>query len=243
MIVLNYHELTEGELGDNWTLSKSRFEADLQLFGKNLITPDAFFGHCKDPHYDHNEGVLLTFDDASLSDYTQIYEIHMAEGNIPGFISFVPTEYVDRPGRMTWRMIREMSLNGVTIGSHGMSHVDLTALSDAELICELVNSRTILEERLGMPITFFAFPFGRFSSRVCNAALTAGYTHLFTIQLGYHRGFESFLYSRLCVSKNMDRNYMESHLSDPNAARSIAWKVSSRLGLYQSIMRRRFRAK
>jgi peptidoglycan/xylan/chitin deacetylase (PgdA/CDA1 family) len=122
-----------------------------------------------------------------------------------------------------------------------MAHVDLTAVSDIELDRELAVSKSMLEDRLAQPVTLFAFPYGRFSRRVWNAALKAGYTHLFTIQLGYHRSFESFLYSRLCLTNDMDAHYINRHLLDPNAMRGLAWRISTNMGLYGQLMRWRYR--
>jgi peptidoglycan/xylan/chitin deacetylase (PgdA/CDA1 family) len=122
-----------------------------------------------------------------------------------------------------------------------MSHADLTTLSDFELDRELAMSKSTLEDRLGKPVTLFAFPYGRFSRRVWEAALKAGYTHLFTIQLGKHRGFEPFLYSRLCLTNNMDAEHIYRHLLDPDARRGLPWRVSTKLGLYRRLMRFRYR--
>jgi peptidoglycan/xylan/chitin deacetylase (PgdA/CDA1 family) len=142
---------------------------------------------------------------------------------------------------MNWAMIEELGRGGVAIGSHGMTHVDLTIVSDVELDRELTVSRSMLEDRLGQQVTHFAFPYGRFSRRVWDAALKAGYTHLFTIQLGYHPGFEPFIYSRLCLTNNMDTEYMRQHLLDPDAVRGFAWRISTKLGLYSQLMRWRYR--
>jgi len=162
-------------------------------------------------------------------------------GRIPGFMSFIPVDFVGSPGRMNWDMIKELSRSGVTIGSHGLAHVDLTTVSDVELDRELTVSRSLLEDYLGQQVTLFAFPYGRFSRRVWDAALKVGYTHLFTIQLGDHRGFESFLYSRLCLTNNMDTEYMHRHLLDPDATRGFAWRITTNLGLYRQLMRWRYR--
>ncbi|RYH48943.1 MAG: polysaccharide deacetylase family protein, partial [Alcaligenaceae bacterium] len=214
---------------------------DLALYADKLISPQAFLGCCQDSAADTNDAVLLTFDDGFLSDYTDVYARHMKAGRIPGFMSFIPVDFVGRPGRMTWEMIQELDKGGVTIGSHGMAHVDLTSLSDHDLYRELAISKLLLEDRLGRSVPLFAFPYGRFSKRVWDAALRAEYTHLFTIQLGHHRGFEPFLYSRLCLTNNMDAAYMRRHLHNPDAARGTPWKFASRLGLYRQMMRFRYR--
>jgi peptidoglycan/xylan/chitin deacetylase (PgdA/CDA1 family) len=241
MIVLNYHELVEAEPSNAWCLTREAFDAHLALCGDRLVPPQRFLQGCSDPEADATDAVLLTFDDGFLSDYTHAYAHCMGNGQIPGFMSFIPVDFVAAPGRMTWDMITELDRNGVTIGSHGMAHADLTTVSDRELDRELALSKSILEERLGRAVPLFAFPYGRFSRRVWEAALKAGYTHLFTIQLGNHRGFEDFLYSRLCVTNNMDSNYMREHLENPDAARGMAWRLSTKLGLYRKIMRVRYR--
>ncbi|MGY3359949.1 peptidoglycan/xylan/chitin deacetylase (PgdA/CDA1 family) [Bradyrhizobium sp. GM0.4] len=218
-----------------YSMRISRFARDI------LVSPQAFLEHCRDPKASHSGAVLLTFDDGFLSDYTHVYARYVKTGRIPGFMSFIPVDFVGSPGRMSWDMIEEISRAGVVIGSHGMAHVDLTTVSDVDLHRELAMSKSMLEDRLGQQVTLFAFPYGRFSRRVWDAALKAGYSHLFTIQLGYHRGFEFFLYSRLCLTNNMDAIYMRQHLIDPDAMRGFAWRISTKLGLYRQLMRLRYR--
>lgn len=241
MIALNYHELVEAAPANPWCLTHEAFKAHLGLCGDRLVSPQRFLQRCCEPQAHADDGVLLTFDDGFLSDYTVVYARSMAAGLLPGFMSFIPVDFVGTPGRMSWEMITELDRRGVIIGSHGLAHIDLTAASDSELERELTVSKSMLEDRLGKAVPLFAFPFGRFSRRVWNAALKAGYTHLFTIQLGHHRGFEPFLYSRLCVSNNMDINYMRRHLQNPDSARGLAWKFSTKLGVYRQMMHLRYR--
>jgi peptidoglycan/xylan/chitin deacetylase (PgdA/CDA1 family) len=241
MIVLNYHELVETSPSNAWCLTHQAFDAHLALCGDRLVSPQRFLECCRDPKASCNGAVLLTFDDGFLSDYTHVYARYVQTGRMPGFMSFIPIDFVGSPGRMNWEMIQELDRGGVAIGSHGMAHADLTTISDAELDRELTMSKSILEDRLGRQVNLFAFPYGRFSRRAWNAALKAGYTHLFTIQLGNHRGFESFLYSRLCLTNSMDAGYMRQHLRDPDAMRGVAWQISTRLGLYRQLMRLRYR--
>jgi len=224
-----------------WCLTHDAFDAHLAHCAGKLISPQSFLQHCSLSVSDHTDAVLLTFDDGYLSDYTHVYANYVRTGRIPGFMSFIPVDFVGSSGHMSWSMIEELARDGIAIGSHGMSHVDLTTLSDIELGRELTLSKSMLEDRLGQPITLFAFPYGRFSRRVWEAALKAEYTHLFTIQLGHHRGFERFLYSRLCLTNKMDAEYIYRHLLDPNASRGLPWRVSTKLGLYRPMMRLRYR--
>lgn len=240
MIVLNYHEIVERDVCSRWCLTRSQFEAHVGLFAGNIISPEAFLARRHDDRHAASGEVLLTFDDGFLSDYDYVYRHHTCELG-RRFMSFIPVEHVGKPGRMTWQMIDELSRSNIPIGSHGLAHVDLTVQSDEALKRELQVSKSTLEDRLGRPVTLFAFPYGKFSERVWQAALDAGYECLFTIQLGYHNGFEDFLVSRLCVTNVMGPAYMKGHMADPCQDRGYGYRISSRLGLYRALMRWRYK--
>jgi peptidoglycan/xylan/chitin deacetylase (PgdA/CDA1 family) len=237
LIILNYHGVVDGPNADRWTLHSRRFDAHLDEVRSRLISPDTFLTRCQDPAHAATDGVLLTFDDACVSDYTHAYPRLALD---PGFISFVPVEWVGHKRRISWEMMREMHRNGISFGSHGLSHIDLTTLENRKLKRELEVSKSTLEDKLGSAVNLLAFPFGRFSKLVCDTALEVGYTHLFTIRLGYHNEFEPFLFSRLCVTNAMDADYIQQHIANPNRERNLAWRVSTQMRLYRPLMRMRF---
>jgi peptidoglycan/xylan/chitin deacetylase (PgdA/CDA1 family) len=69
---------------------------------------------------------------------------------------------------LTWQQIHTMHQAGITFGSHTLTHPVVSKLTPAELAAELTESRRLLEEKLGSPVTDFAFPFGKESD--CSAA-------------------------------------------------------------------------
>jgi len=75
---------------------------------------------------------------------------------------------------LDWRQIAELRRRGVAIGSHGLTHVDLTACGDRQLDAELRRSKELLEQRLGDAIEGFSYPYGAFDRRVM-AAVAASY--------------------------------------------------------------------
>jgi peptidoglycan/xylan/chitin deacetylase (PgdA/CDA1 family) len=68
-----------------------------------------------------------------------------------------------------------------TIGSHTVTHRDLTRLRSDELASELAGSRAALESILNRPVEDFAFPYGAVDRRVIEAALAAGYRRVYTL--------------------------------------------------------------
>ena len=65
-------------------------------------------------------------------------------------------------GRMlSWEQVRVMHREGVSFGSHSLSHPVMGRLPPEEVKRELRESREIIEKRMGAPVDSFAFPFGQ----------------------------------------------------------------------------------
>jgi len=85
---------------------------------------------------------------------------------------------------MTEPQLRECRNYGIEIGSHTKSHPRLTGLSPERLHDELQGSRQALEERLGVPVRHFCYPYGDCNAAVVSAAADAGYVSGTTTQRG-----------------------------------------------------------
>jgi peptidoglycan/xylan/chitin deacetylase (PgdA/CDA1 family) len=82
---------------------------------------------------------------------------------------------------MRWDDLRELVERGVEVGSHTCTHPHLPDLDDADLRRELVESREQLEDELGRPCRYVAYPFGEADARVAAAAAAAGYDAAFAL--------------------------------------------------------------
>lgn len=80
---------------------------------------------------------------------------------------------------MTWDELRDLAARGFEIGSHTISHPHLPQLEAAEIERELAESRRRLEDELGRPCRFAAYPYGDHDERVRAAARRAGYDAAF----------------------------------------------------------------
>ncbi len=143
--------------------------------------------------------VALTFDDGWSGVYRYAYPILKKYGATATL--YLYTNYIGVGGRSnTWDQYREMLSNGFEIGSHTVSHCDLTnrgawsghgskppsgqGTYTQRLMHELVDSRLILEEHLGVPIRSLALPYGAYDDYVLKSALLAGYEGVLTIKAG-----------------------------------------------------------
>jgi len=76
---------------------------------------------------------------------------------------------------------------GWEVGSHTVSHPDLTRLDAAARVRELEESKADLEQRLQAPVRSFAYPYGRLDRAVRDAA-ARHYDLACTTRLAYHAG-------------------------------------------------------
>lgn len=190
VLVLCYHALS-----DRWPAALSttpeRFRAQLELLLGRGYRPVTFASAVTERNSER--AFAVTFDDA----YRSVLEIArpiMDALGVPGTV-FVPTDWADssEPMRwdgidqwlggphehelrcLRWEELRELASSGWEVGSHTCSHPHLTRLDDTALARELVASRAVCSEKLGMPCHSIAYPYGDVDARVIEAARSAGY--------------------------------------------------------------------
>ena len=76
---------------------------------------------------------------------------------------------------MTAEQLREVAAAGMEVGSHGMQHVSLRGVSDADLDEEVNRSRQLLRALSGEEVTGFCYPYGDIDEHVVNRVQAAGY--------------------------------------------------------------------
>jgi peptidoglycan/xylan/chitin deacetylase (PgdA/CDA1 family) len=119
--------------------------------------------------------IMITFDDGyrdvffNASTTLLRLGMHATAYVITGRISGSDSSF------LTWPLLRALERRGIEIGSHTVSHVDLTSVTDTTAIQELVRSRLSLEHALHHAVPWLAYPSGRFSAHVETLARRAGY--------------------------------------------------------------------
>lgn len=77
---------------------------------------------------------------------------------------------------MTWGQLKDLSSNGITLGSHTVTHPSLAYEEDSVIREELGASKRALEQHLGKKVDSLAYPTGILDERVTREAAAAGYT-------------------------------------------------------------------
>ena len=81
--------------------------------------------------------------------------------------------------------LREMHSSGlISIEPHTLSHPKLASLSRAEAAREVRESRSALENILGMVPTLFAYPYGSFSDETVDIVYETGFIGAVTVEEG-----------------------------------------------------------
>ncbi len=124
-------------------------------------------------------GFLLTFDDGGVSASECIADFLEAHGWIGHFM--ITGRYIDRPGFVSERGIRELHERGHVIGSHSWSHPGrMSYCRPDELLDEWRRSVDFLSGIVGQPVDVASVPGGYFSAKVARAASACGIRGLFT---------------------------------------------------------------
>lgn len=130
---------------------------------------------------------------------------------------------------MLWDEIVALHRAGWTVGSHGVEHLDLTAVPTAAAERELRDSKARLEVRLGVACRHFAYTWGKYSEILQGLVEQAGYASAVS---GLHgpvaRGSDRFALPRIDVRA-------EYELPDFIAIVTGAWDY---LGVKQRMLRR-----
>lgn len=113
----------------------------------------------------------------------------------PGIDSWIGSPHSDELRPLTWDDLELLREEGWEVGSHTVSHPDLTAISSDQLEEELTVSRRELSERLGR-CESIAYPYGRANDAVAAATEKAGYEVGVTLSR-YHDRDQPYLRPRV----------------------------------------------
>jgi peptidoglycan/xylan/chitin deacetylase (PgdA/CDA1 family) len=106
-------------------------------------------------------------------------------------------------GPVTWEQLLEMQSNGIDIGSHTVTHPILTKVTNERLAEELLQSRSLLQSKLGQNVDLFCYPNGSYDRRVRNAVADAGYRCAVTVEPGLN-GHDQDLLTLKRISTEQD---------------------------------------
>ena len=216
--VLMYHKVSPGKK-EKYRISPERFASQMEYLsgkGYQTISPDDLLefvnpaparrGEIKEEKVLPNRPVLIAFDDGYKDNFTYAYPI-LKRYDFRATI-FLVTRYMGKKNgwckggeeMLSRKEIEEMRREGFSFGSHTHTHPNLLELSRDKVLSEIRDSKRILEERLGEPIKFFAYPYGKFNSQIRDMVKEAGYLGAFSTLPGKNaKNEDPFLLRRILI--------------------------------------------
>lgn len=194
--ILGYHRF-ENPPKDSLAISTKMFREQMQALkdaGVEVIPMADYLAWRRGEKNIPARSAVITMDDGYVSCYTEAWPV-LKEFGYP-FTMYVYTDYISAGGKsITWEQLAEMRDAGVDIGSHSISHDNMVRPKRAKgvpydewLWKELKESKDTLENKLGIQVLTFAYPFGVHDEGVMQKGLEAGYEAMFTVngQKGRH---------------------------------------------------------
>ncbi len=207
-IIFCYHRLVDKVRYPGTEITPADFEAQMKQLkdaGITVISLQDLLAWKRGEKNIPPRCAVITFDDGWKSQYEVAWPI-MKKFGYP-FTMFIYTEGV-RGGSLgggeaiTWEQLADMRDNGVDIEAHTATHQDLREGHNIMLATpggkrtrtkltgpayeqwvqnEVVGSKELLEQRLGIKVNCFAVPFGNYNEHVKELARNAGYEAMFTV--------------------------------------------------------------
>ena len=203
VIALCYHNIEDGGKMKALTISTAEFEKEMQAVKDNgftVIPMQDFLAWRRGEKGIPAKSALITLDDGWVSGYNNAWPI-LKKYHYP-FTVFIYINYVGTGGKsMSWDQLAELRDAGVDIESHTYSHsnlripgggvdaksragikADVAALGvDGWLRKEIIDSKKVLENKLGIKVNAIAYPFGNYSKPALEVVKEAGYEAGFTV--------------------------------------------------------------
>lgn len=182
--VLLYHRVGDAE--GNLTVTPEKFEIDLtrlRELGYSTITLETFRRYLANSDVELPEKpIMISFDDGYLDNFMNAYPLLQKYEMTAAF--YIITSMIGEEDRLAAGHIRQMAANGMSIGSHTVSHRSLADLEREEAANELSLSRAYLEGLLQKSVDFVAYPKGSYNESTAAAASETGYCGGFSVLPG-----------------------------------------------------------
>jgi peptidoglycan/xylan/chitin deacetylase (PgdA/CDA1 family) len=178
VVVLLYHRVG-GRSGIEVDLPVSLFAEQMELLSRERRTVplDEAVAALASVEPPERDPVVVTFDDGT-ADFADEAVPVLERFGIPATI-YLATDHIERgtpfPNQgtpLSWSALRDTLSTGlVTVGSHTHTHRILARAGADEVADELDRSRSLIEERLGVPADHFAYPKAVPGSAIAEAAV------------------------------------------------------------------------
>jgi peptidoglycan/xylan/chitin deacetylase (PgdA/CDA1 family)/glycosyltransferase involved in cell wall biosynthesis len=202
--VLMYHKIPDEAPATTHRIfvTKENFARHLAYFQRQHFMPITFldyqdFASGRRPLGEFpRKPLILTFDDGYLDNYTNLLPL-MQQAGYRGVLYLLGDfnlrhnawDLAANPAEPRAELMSEAQKQafadaGWEIGAHTLTHPHLSQMPPAEALHELTASKASLEQRLGVAVQSFAYPYGDLSPAVKQLAAEAGFRYAVATDTG-----------------------------------------------------------
>ena len=227
--IIYYHDIVPDGQGFSYQKTEiSLFTEQIEYIAKQGIKTYTFNDLQKDPSLIEKKGLIITFDDGYLSNYSMAFPVFARYGI--KFNIFIEGQAVceQKEEYLTENHIRELFNSGlVGFGAHTWTHFDCLSISDSSFETEIIKENDYLCDVLNVErITDFCFPYGNYNERALEYIDQKGvYDRIYTSD---NRKVKHLKNATVCGRIAIENNDLLPYYTD---------KINGRFGTYR-IMRK-----
>lgn len=185
--ILEYHSITNNPdpRAEVYSVPPAEFSAQLDYLKENGYTTITLNDYMKARRFGDpfpEKPIILTFDDGYENNYTEMLPILEAHGMTA--VVYVISNFLGKPGYMTFEQVQDMQRRGIEIGSHSADHLPMPTLSDDFLDNQIRQSKILLEWSGLEPLGSFSYPNGIYSEKIIEMLKAENYLTAVTGEVG-----------------------------------------------------------
>jgi len=223
VIVLLYHQFKPAGVSIpakfQWTMNQDVFESEMKYIhdnGYHVVPMSDLLKFLKHQMTLPPGSVVITIDDGYKSAIDYAAPILKKYGYPWTFFiypAFITTG--EGPGAASWNDLLQLQAQGIDIECHSMTHPQLSRKGsktpeayDTWLTNETAGAKAILEQKMGKPITCFAYPYGDYNKQVEAKVIAAGFEAIFTVADNpVHSTTNLHSIGRYTITQGVEKNF------------------------------------